>query len=118
MTNVQVTVRGEVPEEAAGYALEKIRHAVSRTPAVDQIHVVLTVVGNPANEEPAVIEAEAEVAGAPVHVHAAAASLTAAVDDAADRLRRRLTDLRERPRSRRHARVAVVTASEEEQEDD
>lgn len=118
MTNVQVTVRGEVSEESTGYALETIRHAVGRTPAVDQIHVVLTVVANPANEAPATVEAVADVTGAPVHVHAAAGSLTKAVDEAADRLRRQLTDLRERPRSRRRVRAAVATPAEEGEEDE
>ncbi|GAA2806925.1 HPF/RaiA family ribosome-associated protein [Kribbella solani] len=111
MTNVQMTVRGEVSEQDAGYALGKIQHAVSRTPSVDRIHVVLTVAANPANEAPATVEAAAAVGGVPLHVHASAASLIEAVDEAADRLRRQFTDLRERARSGRRAKATVVVSS-------
>lgn len=112
MTNVQLTVRGEVPDAAAAYVLGKMQHAAGRTP--DRVHVVLTVAANPANEAPATVEAEADVAGSPVHVHAAAASVNEAVDEAADRLRRQLTDLRERARARRRTKT-VGTPPEEDQ---
>lgn len=105
--NVQVTARREVPDSSAEYAFDKIRHVVSRAPdRIDQVHVVLGLAGNPAHEAPADVEVEARVAGRPVHVHATAAELTEAIDEAADRLSRQLTDLRQRPLSRRRRAVA------------
>jgi ribosome-associated translation inhibitor RaiA len=120
--NVQLTVRGDVPESSAQYALDKFRHLVSRrSDRVDLVHVVLAVAGNPAHEAPVSVEAEAEVAGARVHAHATAAMPTEAIDDAVDRLRRRLTDLSERPRSRRHtgrARSDITEQQHDESADD
>ena len=124
---VQLTVRGHVPDDSADYAIGKLQHVVSRTPdRVQQVHVVLSLAANPAHETPAEVEVEAVVGGASVHVHAAAATLAEAVDEAADRLQRQLTDLRERGRSRRRIgapRSAATATSEpvgdltEEQED-
>jgi ribosomal subunit interface protein len=116
--NVQLTVRGEVPESAAEYALGKFRHLVSRRfDRVDLVHVVLAVAGNPAHDAPVSVDAEADVGGARLHAHATAAGMTEAVDEAVDRLRRRLTDLSERPRSRRRAGLATRTAGEQHDEE-
>lgn len=115
MTNVQLTVRGEVPDAAAAYVLGKMQHAAGRIP--DRVHVVLTVAANPANETPATVEAEADVAGSPVHVHAAAPSVSEAVDVAADRLRRQLTDLRERARARRRTKTAARSLHNDDREE-
>jgi ribosomal subunit interface protein len=112
--NVQLTVRGDVPGSGADYALDKIRRVVGRTSdRISSIHVVLTVVANPAHEAPASVDAEVHVAGCPVHVHATGVALTEAVDGAADRLRRQLTDRRERPRSRRRTARPTPPAVEE-----
>ena len=103
---VQLTVRGQVPESSADYALGKVQHVISRTPDhVRRVHVVVSLAANPAHEAPADVEVEAEVGNASVHVHATAATLTEAADEVADRLRRHLTDLRERSRLRRRAGV-------------
>jgi len=111
--NVQLTVRGDVLDSTAEYALDKFRHVVSRrSDRVDLVHVVLAVAGNPAHEAPASVDAEADVGGARLHAHATAAGLTEAVDEAVDRLRRRLTDLSERPRSRRHTGLPKPAAGE------
>jgi ribosomal subunit interface protein len=116
--NVQLTVRGEVPDSVAEYALGKFRHLVSRrSDHVDLVHVVLAVAGNPAHETPASVDAEADVDGARVHAHATAPALTEAVDEAADRLRRRLTDLSERPRSRRRTGLPKPAAGEQHDEE-
>jgi len=116
--NVQLTVRGDVPESSAEYARDKFRHLVSRrADRVDLVHVVLAVAANPAHEAPASVAAEADVGGARVHAHATAAVLTEAVDEAVDRLRRRLTDLSERPRSRRHTGLAKAAAGDQDDEE-
>jgi ribosomal subunit interface protein len=115
--NVQLTVRGDVPDSTAEYALGKFRHLASRrADRVDLVHVVLAVAGNPAHEAPASVEAEADVGGARVHARATASALTEAVDTAVDRLRRRLTDLSERPRS--HRRTGRTMPAADEQYDD
>ena len=111
-SRVQLTVRGPVPRTVAAYATTKIDHVLNWTPdRVQHLHVVVTL----ANEEPdeaAGIEVEAVVDGTPIHVHAKAPTLTEATDAASDRLRRQLTDRRERARSRRRRGVpkhAVTT---------
>lgn len=114
--DVQLTVRGNVPEQGAEYALGKIRGLVSRTPGrVGRVHVVVALGPNPAHEAPASVEAEVDLPGEPVHVHAAAAELTEAVDEAVDRLRRQLTDRRERARSHRRTARPQPVAEEDDQ---
>ncbi|MFG1912294.1 HPF/RaiA family ribosome-associated protein [Kribbella sp. NPDC048928] len=116
--NVQVTVRGDVPEASAEYALAKVRHVMSRTPdRIGSVHAVLAVAANPAHEAPDGVEVEVQAERAPVHVHAAGAALTEAVDEAVDRLRRQLTDLRERPRARRRTPRPVPAAVEPEEKE-
>ncbi|MFI7063622.1 HPF/RaiA family ribosome-associated protein [Kribbella sp. NPDC050124] len=102
---VQVTVRGPVPRDIATYATTKIDHVLSWTPdRVQHLHVVVTL-ANEEHDEAAGIEVEAVVDGTPIHVHAKAPTLTEATDAATDRLRRQLTDRRERMRSRRRRGV-------------
>ena len=114
VANVQLTVRGEVPDSSAQYALSKFQHVVSRSPdRIGTVHVVVAVAANPAHEAPASVEVE--VAGSPVHVHATGTALNEAVDEAADRLRRQLTDLRERSRARRRTPPPQPSATEVEQ---
>jgi ribosome-associated translation inhibitor RaiA len=115
---VQLTVRGHVPDSSADYATGKVQHVVSRTPdRIQHVHVVLSFAANPAHDTPADVEVEAVVDGASVHVHAAAATLTEAADEASDRLQRQLTDLRERLRSGRRTGAPRSTATSEQTEE-
>lgn len=117
--NVQLTVRGDVPDATAEYALGKFRYVVSRTPdRITSVHVVVALAANPANAAPAGVDVEVHVDGSPVHVHATGGALTEAVDEAVDRLRRQLTDLRERPRSRRRTPRPVPAAEPEDDDGD
>lgn len=96
-----VTVRGDVPERAVGYAEEKVRRAeeVARQPVLST-HVVLTVARDPALERPAVAEATLDVNGFLVRAQAAAGDPVGAVDLLEDRLRRNLLQHQDRVRTR------------------
>jgi ribosomal subunit interface protein len=105
---VQVTVRGgEVPQAVRDYAAEKVGHVAtySHQPVL-YAHVVMELVGDPARQRPALGEATLDVNGTPLRAHVAAASLWEAVDMLDARLRRQLTQLEDRLRTRTH-RVAV-----------
>ena len=105
---VQVTVRGgEVPQAVRDYAVEKVGHVAtySHQPVL-YAHVVMELVGDPARQRPALGEATLDVNGTPLRAHVAAGSLWEAVDMLDARLRRQLTQLEERLRTRQH-RVAV-----------
>ncbi|HEU4947172.1 MAG TPA: HPF/RaiA family ribosome-associated protein [Kribbella sp.] len=98
---IQLTVRGAVPDEATSYALRKTEHVLSRTHApVLHAHLAMVLEPNPAQERPARIEVGALVGGTPVRAHVSAEDLTKAADLVADRLKRRLHQLRERTRTR------------------
>lgn len=109
---IQLTTRGEVPREAATYALRRIEHVLGKEPGrVLNALVTLTMEANPALERPARIEVCFVVNGTPVRAHVAATELTEATDLVADRVRRRLVQLRERTRTR-HRWIAVASDHE------
>ncbi|MFK4084908.1 HPF/RaiA family ribosome-associated protein [Kribbella sp. NPDC020789] len=99
---VQVTARGDVPLVYVDYAMRRVRHVVGRAgERIGTTHVVLALAANPAHEHPAEVEIEASTDGTPIHAHAAAGTLTEAVDEATARLRRQLADRHERRLTRR-----------------
>ena len=109
---VQVTVRGDVPDDAVRYAEAKVAH-LDRYAAQPVLasHVVLTVSADPAVAWPARAEATVDVGGTLVRAHAGAADVTRAVDALEDRLRRTLLQHQERERTR-HRWTGVATEGE------
>ncbi|WP_208028292.1 ribosome hibernation promotion factor [Rhabdothermincola sediminis] len=88
---VQVTTRGDVPEAAKQYAVEKVTHLARLTKRpILFVQVKLSLEGNPSRERPALAEASFDVNGRHLRAHVAAHDLTEAVDLLTDRLRRRL----------------------------
>ncbi|TCC30761.1 HPF/RaiA family ribosome-associated protein [Kribbella speibonae] len=117
-TPVQLTVRGQVPEPDAKYAAGKVTQALNRlSTRVQHVHVVVSLGTNPANERPAAVEVEVVLDGSPLHVHATAATPAEAVDEAADRLRRQLSDVHDRSRSQRRIGAPRITVPVESEED-
>jgi len=100
-TPIEVTTRGEVPDQVRDYAVEKVRHVLTLVgEPVLHAHVVLTVDADPARERPAHVEAGLDVNGVPVRAHISAPELQEAVDLVEQRLRRRLVQLEDRTRTR------------------
>lgn len=98
---IQLTIRGAVPRGATSYALRRIEHVLAKEPGrVLDATVVMTLETNPAFERPARIEVGFDLDGTPVRVHVAAEGSAEAADLVADRLRRRLVQVRERARTR------------------
>ena len=106
---VEVTLRGEVGESAGRYAQEKVEQALSvARPRVLHAHVVLDLRHDPAVQRPARAEATVDVEGTTLRAHATAPTVTEAVDELEDRLRRRLVQLQDRTRTR-HRWTGVAT---------
>ena len=109
---VEVTLRGHAGSGDGEYARAKVEQALSiAQPDVLHAHVVLEHRPDPAVGRPARAEATVEVRGATVRAHAVAPTMTEAVDELEDRLRRRLVHLRERTRSR-HRWTGVASEHE------
>ncbi|MGW0228392.1 sigma 54 modulation/S30EA ribosomal C-terminal domain-containing protein [Actinopolymorpha singaporensis] len=100
-TPVEVTVRGEVPEEAAAYAVRKVESVLEATRArALYAHVVVVVSENPAQDQPVRVEVGLDVDGVPVRAVVSGHDAFEAADLMKDRLRRRLVRLRDRERTR------------------
>src|SRR6476660_2838754 len=98
---VEVTLRGHAESRDGEYARVKVGQALAvAQPDVRHAHVVLERRPDPAVSRPARAEATVDVRGATVRAHAVAPTMSEAVDELEDRLRRRLVQQRERPRSR------------------
>jgi len=109
---IQVTVRGEVPDEVRAYAVRKVERVLPLAHAVVlHAHMVLALERDPALERPARIEVGLDVNGIPVRVHVAARDPHEASDLVEQRLRRRLVQLQERTRTR-HRWIGVAAGHE------
>ena len=87
---VELGVAGAVPEQAKGYALEKMEHVIARGHApVLFARVKLRHLGDPAAHRPAQAEGLLDVNGRAIRAHAAEATMTEAIDELTDRLRQR-----------------------------
>jgi ribosomal subunit interface protein len=95
--DVDVTVRGEVPEDARELAAEKIG-ALDRYLNTRFLrgHVVLTMEANPRIEKPARAEGEVIFDGKLIRAQVASYDMTTAVDQLAQRLERQLRSFVER----------------------
>ncbi len=109
---VEVTVRGDVPAEIRDYAQAKVSHVRDQAHApVLAAHVVLTLLGDPARERPALAEASLDVNGTQIRAKAVASDLTGATDLLDARLQRALRQHRDRERTR-HRWIGVATEHE------
>ena len=89
----RVHTHGDVPPEAAAYAVQKLRAALSLAPA----RVVSSWLALDAAAPGDRVAAHVVVGGTDVYVHADGSSLREATDLMQDRLRARLRHLRRRP---------------------
>lgn len=98
---IEVTLRGNVGDFAAGYARDKVSQAleVVHEPVL-YAHVVLDWTHDPAMERHALVTVSVDVNGSRVHAKTTAPSMNEAVDEVEDRLRRQLVQLRDRSRTR------------------
>lgn len=98
---VKVTLRGDVGSGAGEYAEGKVVSvlSVSQKPVL-YAHVVLDWRRDPAIERHATAEATVDLDGTVVRAKTEAPTLTEAVDELEDRLRRQITELQERTRAR------------------
>ncbi|MFN8113191.1 MAG: HPF/RaiA family ribosome-associated protein [Solirubrobacterales bacterium] len=112
--DVDVTLRGEVPDEARDLAEEKIG-ALDRYVNTQFIrgHVVLRMEANPRIERPARAEGEVLLDGRMLRAHVASFDMTTAVDQLAQRLERQLRAFVERRVGERD-RGAARRAGEQE----
>ncbi len=100
-TPVELTVRGEVPEDATAYAVRKVESVLEATRArALYAHVVVVVSQNPAQDQPVRVEVGLDVDGVPVRAVVSGHDAFEAADLMKDRLRRRLVRLRDRERTR------------------
>ena len=96
--DVSTTTRGEVPEAAREYAIEKVSQLGRYTAKpILFAEVKLTLAANPARPRPAEAEATLDVNGAFVRAHVAAGQLEEAVDLLEQRLKRNLERAAARP---------------------
>jgi len=100
---VHVASHGAVPEASKSYAEEKVRRAARIAPGpILFARVILTEVENPSVERRAIAKTSIDVSGRIVRAHVAAATMTEAIDELADRLERRLEILSEHDEARPH----------------
>jgi ribosomal subunit interface protein len=109
---VEVTSHGTVGRGAREYAREKVAHALNhaRRPVLSA-HVVLERRQNPAARDHAIAEASANIDGQTVRAKTAAPTMSEAVDDLEDRLRRQLVQLKDRNRTR-HRWTGIASTHE------
>ncbi len=109
---IEVTTRGAVEPRDRAYAEEKVgvALAVAREPVL-RAHVVLGLRQDPAVTVPATAEAAVDVGGTVLRAQAVASVMTEAIDLLESRLRRRLTQVQERARTR-HRWTGVATEHE------
>jgi hypothetical protein len=109
---IEVTLRGNVGDLAGAAAEETVMRALRQAPArVRHAHLVLDWLPDPAVERPALIEVGVDVDGRLIRAKSAAPTMSEAVDELDKRLRRQLSQLRERARTRSR-RNAVPTEGE------
>jgi ribosome-associated translation inhibitor RaiA len=89
----QVHTHGDVPPEAAAYAVRKLEAALHHAPA-PVLRSWLTLDAAAPGDR---VEAHVDVNGTGVHVHAVGATLQEATDAMQERLRSRLRRIRRRP---------------------
>jgi len=93
--DVQVTIRGLLPDRIRGYAREKVAREINRHDGrVLGTHIVITQSNDPAVQRPCTVEVGVDLSGRPVRAQVAASGATEAVDLAVDRLQRRLATAR------------------------
>jgi ribosome-associated translation inhibitor RaiA len=108
---IQLTVRGDIPEEDRAYALSKVARVLEMAHRpVLKAHLVLGREADPAHPHPARLEVGLDVNGVPVRAHIAADSIREGSDLLQERLSRRLTQLQDRARNR-HRWTEATAAS-------
>lgn len=97
---IEVTLRGNVGEGAGANAEETVAKALDHAPGpVLKVHLVLDWLPDPAVERPALAEVNVDVNGRLVRAKAAAPTMSEAVDELDQRLRRQLAELHEQRRT-------------------
>ena len=105
-TPLEVTTCGQVPRSAVSQATRRVEQIIAKAHRpVLRARIRLSVESNPAHERPAIAEIDLLVNGVPIRTRTGAATLTEAIDLAADRLQRQLVQLRERARDRHRWRT-------------
>lgn len=103
--DIQVRSHGDIPSGSAEYARTKVLALTGRMrQPILFARVKLTSTANPATERPALAQANLDVNGRPARAHAAAATMTEAIDAMQDRLAVRLGRLDEHWEARRGRR--------------
>lgn len=109
---VEVTVRGEVAEQAVPYARTKVAHVVEKAhEPVLAAHVVLTAAPDPAVQRWARAEASLDLNGTPLRAHATASDMLGAVDLLEGKLQKNLGQHDSRTRTR-HRWIGVASEHE------
>jgi hypothetical protein len=105
---VQLTVRGDIPQDDRAYALSKVERVLetAHRPVLNA-HLVLGWNPDPAHPHPAHLEIGLDVNGIPVRAHIAADSIREGADLLQGRLGRRLHQLQDRARARRRWAEAI-----------
>lgn len=110
---VQLTVRGDIPEEGQAYAVRKVERVLEMTHRpVLKAHLVLGWEPDPAHPHPAHLEIGLDVNGVPVRAHIVADSIREGADLLQERLSRRLTQLQDRARNRHRWTEATAASGE------
>jgi len=108
---VQLTVRGDIPQDDRAYALSKVERVLEMAHRpVLKAHLVLGWEPDPAHTHPARLEVGLDVDGVPVRAHIAADSIREGADLLQGRLGRRLVQLQDRARARHRWAEAVRAA--------
>lgn len=98
---VQLTVRGDIPEDDRAYAVDKIQHVLHLTgKPVLKAHLVLELAGNPAHLQRVRLAIEIDLNGMPIRAHIAADTVREGADLLEARLGRRLVETQDRARAR------------------
>jgi ribosome-associated translation inhibitor RaiA len=98
---VQLTVRGDIPEEDQAYALSKIEHVLHLTNRpIIKAHLVLSWESGAVHPQPARLGVGIDVNGMPVRAHIEAETVREGADLLQARLGRRLVELQDRSRDR------------------
>ena len=101
---LEVTLRGNVGDLAGATAAETVTRALEHAPGpVLKAHLVLDWLPDPAVERPALAEVNVDVNGRLVRAKAAAPTMSEAVDELDQRLRRQLAELHELRRTQQRS---------------
>jgi ribosome-associated translation inhibitor RaiA len=105
---VQLTVRGDIPEDDRAYALSKVERVLETAHRpVLKAHLVLGWKPGPGHPHPARLEIGLDVNGVPVRAHIAADSIREGADLLQGRLGRQLRQLQDRALARRRWSEAI-----------